>query len=275
MDEIAAYNIARWNALVAAGAVFTRPAGELDAAQAQELIDPLGRLGRIAGADVLCLACGGGQQSAAFAALGARVTVADLSEAQLQHDRELAAARKLEIAIVQADMRDLSALPGGAYDIVYHAYSLGFVPDAREVFRQVARVLRPGGRYHFMCANPFVIGVEAGDWNGQGYLLRHPYLNGAERSYPDQEWVYDRAATSAAIPPPREFRHTLSALVSGLVACGFVILHIADDASFTPDPQAPPGSWAHQNAFAPPWLSFWATLRPDVIQPADSEEQIR
>ena len=42
--------------------------------------------------DVLCLAAGGGQQSVAFALLGANVTVFDLSETQLEHDRLAAAA---------------------------------------------------------------------------------------------------------------------------------------------------------------------------------------
>ena len=46
-----------------------------------ELID------KIAGKGVLCLAGGGGQQSAAFALLGAKVTVLDFSETQLERDK--------------------------------------------------------------------------------------------------------------------------------------------------------------------------------------------
>ncbi|MBA3390538.1 MAG: hypothetical protein H0U02_14480 [Rubrobacter sp.] len=75
MDEVADYNIERWKALVEADAVFTRPALNLDPGQAQAEIDPEGWLGPVARKDVLCLACGGGQQSVAFALLGANVTV--------------------------------------------------------------------------------------------------------------------------------------------------------------------------------------------------------
>ncbi len=149
MDDIAQYNIERWNALVEANAVFTRPAVHLDPRLAQAQLDPERRLGTVAGKDVLCLACGGGQQSVAFALLGAKVTVFDLSAAQLDRDRVAAAQFGVEITMLQGDMRDLSCFEAASFDIVYHAYSLGFVPNASVVFQQVARVLRVGGLYYF------------------------------------------------------------------------------------------------------------------------------
>jgi len=268
MDEVAEYNRERCKALVEANAVFTRPALNLDPCSAQELLDPERRLGTVAGKDVLCLACGGGQQSVAFALLEARVTVVDLSGAQLQRDREAAAHYGVDLTLLQGDMRDLSALAEASFDIVYHAYSLGFVPDARAVFRQVARVLRPASIYYFNCANPFSLGIGERDWNGTGYTLKYPYLDGAEIRYEDQEWVYDKSG--APIQPPREFRHTLSALVSGLVDNGFVILHLSDYTDYRPDPNAEPGTWGHLVSVAPPWLCFWAAYRPDILQRADA-----
>ena len=265
MDEIAKYNAERWRALVEADALFTRPALGLDAAAARERLDPEGRLGPIAGRDVLCLAGGGGQQSAAFALLGARVTVFDLSEDQLRRDAEAAAHYGVEVKRVQGDMRDLSALAEASFDIVYHPYSLSFVPDARAVFRQVGRVLRPGGLYHFACANPFYAGLSERDWDGRGYALTRPYVDGAEITCEDQDWVYQRGRPGTPISPPREFRHTLSTLVAGLVAEGFVVLHVSDYSSFRPDPEAAPGTWDHFVSFAPPWLSFWASYRPEVL----------
>lgn len=265
MDEIARYNVERWRALAEARALFTRPSLNLDAASALERIDPEGRLGELAGKDVLCLACGGGQQSAAFALLGAKVTVLDLSEAQLKRDAEAAAHYGLDLKIVEGDMRDLSSLERGAFDIVYHAYSIGFVPDARVVFQQVARVLRPGGIYYFNCANPFFMGMSERDWNGEGYTLKHPYLDGAEISCEDQDWVYDRNRAGVPVQPAREYRHTLSTLISGLIEEGFLISHVSDYTDFYPDPQAEPGTWDHFVALAPVWLSFWAAYRPGLL----------
>lgn len=264
MDEIAKYNTRRWKALVEADALYTRPALNLDAAAARAMVDAEGRLGGVAGKDVLCLASGGGQQSAAFALLGARVTVFDLSEEQLRRDREAAAHYGFEIETRQGDMRDLSCFGEAAFDIVYHGYSLGFVPDARAVFRQVARVIRAGGVYHFGCANPFSVGLSGGDWNGEGYTLKRPYVDGAEVTYEDQEWVYDRGKTDAPVPPTREYRHKLSTLFGGLVEQGFVVSHISDYTDIDPDPAAAPGTWDHLTSIAPPWLAFWAVYRPDI-----------
>ena len=265
MDEIAKYNIQRWRALVNSNALFTRPALNLDPSSARERIDPECRLGNLSGRDVLCLACGGGQQSVAFALLGANVTVFDLSEAQLQRDAEAAKHYGVNIRIVQGDMRDLSCFGKTVFDIVYQAYSLGFVPDVGTVCQQVAHVLRSGGIYYFNCANPFLIGMTERDWNGEGYTLKYPYHDEAQITYEDQDWVYDRTQTNEPIQLPREYRHTLSTLIGGLVEQSFVILHISDYSGFYPNSKAKPGTWDHFVSIAPVWLSFWASYRPDIF----------
>jgi 2-polyprenyl-3-methyl-5-hydroxy-6-metoxy-1,4-benzoquinol methylase len=139
MDQIAKYNRERWAKLVAANAVFTRPNLSLTPQSAREYLDPLELLGDVRDQRVLCLASGGGQQSVAFALLGAEVTVYDLSEEQLSRDRAAAEHYGVPVATMIGDMRDLSSLPAGFFDIVWHPYSLNFVPDARQVFLQVAR----------------------------------------------------------------------------------------------------------------------------------------
>jgi ubiquinone/menaquinone biosynthesis C-methylase UbiE len=145
MDEVAKYNKERWEELAQAGVPYSQPFLELDEQAARQAVDPHGIMGDVQGRDVLCLAGGGGQQSVAFALLGANVTVFDLSETMLQRDRETAARYNRPLTIVQGDMRDLSCFAADSFDLVWHAWSLSFVPNARQVFAQVARVLRPGG----------------------------------------------------------------------------------------------------------------------------------
>src|SRR3712207_564706 len=128
MDDLAHYNRERWEDLAAAHVVFSRPWLQLTPATARALVDPVGLLGDVTGKDVLCLASGGGQQSAAFALLGANVTVVDLAPTQLQRDQEAAAHYGLTIRTLQADMRDLSALESSSFDVVWHAYSINFIP---------------------------------------------------------------------------------------------------------------------------------------------------
>ena len=62
------------------------------------------------GAEVLCLASGGGQQGPVLAASGARVTVFDNSPKQLEQDRLVAERDSLSIETIEGDMTDLSGL---------------------------------------------------------------------------------------------------------------------------------------------------------------------
>jgi SAM-dependent methyltransferase len=255
MDEIAEYNVERWRRLVELGALYTRPLLNLDAASARAVVDARGWLGELKGRRVLCLAGGGGRESAAFAVLGARVTVFDLSEEQLAQDRRAAAHYGLEVETIRGDMRDLSPLDGAGFDIVSHSYSLNFVPDARAVFRQVARVVRRGGLYRLMCANPFVMGASTKDWDGRGYALAAPYLDGAPVGGTDEEWVYERAGREQ-VRPPREYRHGLGTLVTGLAEHGFRLLRASEDESIHQKPDAVPGTWDHFVSIVRPWLTF-------------------
>jgi SAM-dependent methyltransferase len=262
-DEIARYNVERWRRLAAADAVYTRPRLNLTPETARRWLDPAGRVGDVTNLRVLCLASGGGQQSVGYALLGAQVTVFDLSAEQLARDRAAAQHYGVAVETVEGDMRDLSALPAAAFDLVFHPYSLNFVPDARAVFAEVARVVRAGGRYNVSCANPFYFGLNPRDWDGAGYALKHPYLDGAALTNEDEAWVYEREGR-APIAAPREFRHSLSTLVAGLTAHGFVIQHVSDQDSIHPDPHAAPGTWDHFVGIAPPWLAFWTVRRPDA-----------
>jgi SAM-dependent methyltransferase len=261
MDEVAEYNVGRWRALAEAGALFTRPLLDLDADKARAFVDARGWLGELDGRRVLCLAGGGGRESAAFALLGARVTVFDLSEEQLERDRAAAVHYGREVETVRGDMRDLSALRGAAFDLVWHPYSINFVPDPRRVFREVAGVARPGGLYRLMCANPLALGVGPKDWTGRGYALAQTYEEGAEVTCADEEWVYARA-DAPSVPPPREYRHGIGTLVGGLAAQGFRLLAASEDESIHRDASAAPGTWAHFVSVVRPWLTFLSRYEP-------------
>jgi hypothetical protein len=161
-------------------------------------------------------------------------------------------------------MRDLSQLDAATFDVVHQPYSLNLVPDARVVFAEVARIMRMNGRYDLMCANPFAAGLTERDWNGQGYTVSRPYVQGAQVVYNDQEWVYDHAKHTN-VPPPQEFRQTLSTLINGLGENGFVVRRLVEIAADDVDISAAPGTWDHFTAVLPPWLTIHAVYRPDVF----------
>src|SRR4051812_28271744 len=108
MDPNQIQNRTAWDDRVRQRKSHTGTATEKDFADPRAVVDQCGWIeGSLAGKRVLCLAAGGGKQSVLFAALGAVVTVVDLSPEMLALDRRVAAERSLKIHTVEASMENL------------------------------------------------------------------------------------------------------------------------------------------------------------------------
>jgi SAM-dependent methyltransferase len=200
---------------------------------------PLSVLADAGGKDVLCLASGGGQQSAVFGLLGARVTVLDLTEGQLDGDRTAAAHYGYDLVAIQGDMRDLSGLADESFDLVYQGNTMSWVPDARQVYAGVARVLRKGGVYRVHFPNPATEFVDCDSWDGEGYRLTVPYGVTEQVLRPGVDG-----------PDCIQFRHHLGEVFNGLLDVGLSIRRVQDAPHYFREyADAPPGSWDH-------WLMF-------------------
>ncbi len=257
MDDIAQTNRQRWNALARANVEYSQPFLDFTVEQAAQYVYRHGILKAVAGQRVLCLASGGGQDSVAFSLLGAEVTVYDLSDVQLERDRQGAAHHGLSVTTIQGDMRNLSVFPDQSFDIVWQVYSINFIPSVTPVIQEVARVLKPGGIYLLQFANPFVQGVDDDAWDGQAYPLNAPYIDGEDLTARFPYWDVDQPdGTSLRLDSPHEFRHTLSTVLNTLVGNGFILLGLWE--WLRPDVNPAPGSWAHYTQVAPPYLeTFW------------------
>jgi len=178
----------------------------------------------LAGLEVLCLASGGGQQGPVMAAAGAKVTVLDNSPRQLEGDRRVAEREGLEIATIQGDMADLSAFGDDTFGLVINPASTCFVPDVRAVWREAARVLRPGGALLAGFANPVNYLFDY-DLAERGVLeVRHtiPYSDLTSRSEGERRAQMEQEE-------PLEFGHTLERLIGGQLEAGLVITGFFDD----------------------------------------------
>jgi SAM-dependent methyltransferase len=247
LDDAAVENQKLWDSEVEQGCGYTIPWLDLDPAMLQRYargevdvlpepwtcLYPAGIFAGVEGKDVLCLAAGGGQQSAVFGVLGAQVTVVDLTEGQLAGDRKAADHYGYPVTTLQRDMRDLSALADGTFDLVYQANSIAYVPDLRTVYGEVSRVLRTGGRYRVCAGQPAVHAVA---WNGEAYCLTHPY---ADRVFPRPD--------GAGV----EFRHTMDDLFNGLLDAGMAIarVHEAPYARLRRYRDEPAGTWNHEQSY--------------------------
>ena len=179
----------------------------------------------LGGCDVLCLASGGGQQGPLLAAAGANVTVYDNSPRQLAQDRLVAEREGLQIATVEGDMRDLSALADASFDLIVHPVSNVFVPDVRPVWREAYRVLRRGGALLSGFDNPVMYLF---DWDAydQGTLrVAHalPYSDADSLSEEEKQRRLEAGE-------PLEFSHTLETQIGGQIDAGFVIAGFYEDA---------------------------------------------
>lgn len=175
----------------------------------------------LAGADVLCLASGGGQQGPILAAAGASVTVFDNSPRQLAQDRMVAERDGLSLRTVQGDMADLSVFPDASFDLIVNPVSTCFVADVWPVWRECARVLRPGGALLVGFTQPQIYCLDERD--GAWYLrFALPYADltslsaqeRAERYGPDE---------------PLEFSHTFTDFLAGQMSAGLALVDLYED----------------------------------------------
>jgi SAM-dependent methyltransferase len=111
-------------------------------------------LGDVAGRAVLEIGCGAAQCARWLTSQGARVVGLDVSHRQLQHGRRIDADTGLDVPTVCATATSLP-FADGSFDIAFSAFgALQFVYDAGAAVAEVARVLRPGGRFAFSVTHP-------------------------------------------------------------------------------------------------------------------------
>jgi SAM-dependent methyltransferase len=97
------------------------------------------------GVEYLDLACGTGAVAERAAAAGATVTGVDIAPGLIETARERAAAQGLTIDYRVGDCEALD-LPDAGFDAVSSTVGIMFSPDHAAAARELARVVRPGGR---------------------------------------------------------------------------------------------------------------------------------
>jgi SAM-dependent methyltransferase len=138
-------------------------------------------LGELAGCSVLEVGCGSASCARWLAAKGAWVVGVDLSAGMLGHAVTAARDTGIPVPLVQADATHLP-FASGSFDLACSAFgAVPFVADSAAVMREVARVLRPGGRWVFAVTHPMRWIFpddpgEAGLTVAQSYFDRTPYV---------------------------------------------------------------------------------------------------
>lgn len=233
--DIRSYNRDAWNREVEGGeSRWTQPVtpeviakaktGEFSILLTENIFVPMDWFPPLAGADVLCLASGGGQQGPVLAAAGARVTVFDNSPAQLKQDQLVAARESLRIATVEGDAANLSMFADNSFDLVFNPCSTVFMPDVRAVWKECARVLRPGGVLMTGSMNPvhYIFDLYKADEGVLEVTHSIPYSDLTSIPKEDLEEHMEKGL-------PVEFGHSLTDLLGGQCDAGFMITDMYED----------------------------------------------
>ncbi len=172
----------------------------------------------LSGRAVLGLASGGGQQMPVFALAGARCTVMDYSEKQLESERMVAEREGYSIDIVRADMTKPFPFPDGSFDLIFHPVSNCYIRDVGHVWRECARVLRPGGL------------LMAGLDNGINFLFEGEDETRITGRLPfDPLADPDQMESLMRMDCGVQFSHTIEDQIGGQLRAGFTLLDIYED----------------------------------------------
>lgn len=171
-----------------------------------------GYLGEVAGRRILEVGCGSAPCARWLVQRGAEVVAFDVSAGMLRHARDADARTGTAVPLVQADAARLP-FADNSFDDVFSAFGgIPFVADSAGAMQEVARVLRPGGRWVFSTTHPMRWMFPddpgpAGLTVIQSYFDRSPYVE------------VDTDGAHAYV----EHHRTLGDRVRELVAAGFVI----------------------------------------------------
>ena len=137
-------------------AVDTWSAGDFDAISKRILAvgtDLVSRVGVSEGEKLLDVACGTGNATIPAAQAGADATGLDITPKLLEDAQRNAEAAGVEIEWVEGDAE---ALPfdDGSFDVVLSTFGCMFAPNQKQTASEIARVVRPGGRFGIAAWTP-------------------------------------------------------------------------------------------------------------------------
>jgi SAM-dependent methyltransferase len=207
-------------------------------------------LGDVAGKRVLEVGSGAGQCSRWLASQGAVAVGIDVSAAQVAHGRALDEQTGVTTVAVQADAQQLP-FADSCFDIACSAYgAVPFVSDSAAVMLEVARVLRPGGRWVFAVTHP-IRWCFPDDPGESGLVARTSYFD--RRPYVEQD--------EKTVPSYVEHHRTLGDRIREVVAAGLVIDGLIEP-EWPADHDRPWGQWSPLRGKILPGTAIFVTHKP-------------
>lgn len=169
---------------------------------------------------VLGLASGGGQQGPIFAALGADITIFDLSDKQLEAEKFVAEREKYKINVVKGDMTEKLPFEDNTFDLIFHPVSNCYIMDIQPVWNECFRILKKNGILlaGFLTETGFLFNFD----DSMKVVNKMPY--NPLKGLTDDEIKMRIENTEGFM-----FSHTLEEQIGGQIKAGFRLSDIYDD----------------------------------------------
>lgn len=181
----------------------------------------------VAGCDVAQLGCNNARELLSVKNMGAARAVGfDVSASFLAQGHELADLAGLECELVETDIYKIPARYAEAFDLVFTTIGVyGWMPDIGAFFAEVARLLRPGGRYFAYEQHPILDMFDETRPDDPHRPVRSYFARGADRAAVGLDY-YGNAEYSA--PMNYWFHHTLSDIVTASLENGLALEHLCE-----------------------------------------------
>ena len=179
-------------------------------------------LGDISGKRVLHLQCHIGRDTLCLVRRGATVTGLDFSGAALDVARRLSDETGLKANFVEGTVDQAPDLTPGPFDLVFTTWgAICWLPDMKKWAMVIASVLAPGGELYFADAHPAFNVLEEVAGN---LMPSHDFQTPPDRPlHFTGETTYTGDPTILAHQSTREWIHSLSAVLGGLIDAGLAI----------------------------------------------------
>ena len=175
--------------------------------------------GDLKGKKILGLASGGGQQMPILTAAGAKCTVLDYSEKQLESERLVADREGYEIKIVRGHMTKPLPFEDESFDLIFHPVSNCYVKDVLPIWKECYRVLKHGG--YLLSGTDYFINYLVDD-NEERIINSLPF---DPLSNPEQRKQLEDTDSGM------QFSHTLEEQITGQLKAGFILKDLYEDSN--------------------------------------------
>lgn len=184
------------------------------------------------GLRVLDLGCGEGYCARQLRQAGAREVIGiDLSGGMIEAAREQEQRGPLGISYLEGDATDLSQLSNGEFDLCLAMFLGNYLTTAqtRACFAEVARVLRPGGRFVFAVPHPSLPYLRKAEPPFYFEVGSRGYFSGRDEHFPGRIWKRDGSHLEVQL-----VHKTLEDYFDALAAAGFRSLPVLRELKVTP-----------------------------------------